>query len=88
LSSVEARADAGLDALDEREYRQLLTRRGLELIRPDFSDATWRAFEMVTQDGRSAKEVAESLHLSPNAVYLARNRVLTRLREELEGFLD
>ena len=88
LSRVEAREEDDLGVLDEQEYRQILTRRALELIRPDFGEATWRAFESVVQQGVSAQETATKLGITPNAVYLARNRVLTRLREELEGFLD
>lgn len=88
LSGVAAREDEDLATLDEQEYRQLLTRRALELIRPDFSEKTWRAFELATHEGISAQQVAERLDVSANAVYLARNRVLSRLREELEGFVD
>jgi RNA polymerase sigma-70 factor (ECF subfamily) len=74
--------------LEEAEYRRLLVRRGLELIRRDFSEATWSAFTQVMLDGRSPAEVAEELQLSINAVYLARHRVLTRLRQELDGLLE
>jgi RNA polymerase sigma-70 factor, ECF subfamily len=88
LSKVEASADDNLESLDEQEYRRLLTRRGLELIRPDFGDTAWQAFELVVQDGLSAQDAATKLQISPNAIYLARNRIMTRLREELEGFLD
>jgi RNA polymerase sigma-70 factor (ECF subfamily) len=88
LSRLQAREDDEFGVLDEQEYRQILTRRALELIRPDFGEATWRAFESVVQRGLSAQQTASQLGITPNAVCLARNRVLTRLREELEGFLD
>ncbi len=90
-------ADQGLSAdlgersppdFEEVEYRRALVGRGLELIRPDFNDATWAAFEAVMVHGRPVPEVADELGLTSNAVYLARHRVLTRLREELDGFLD
>jgi RNA polymerase sigma-70 factor (ECF subfamily) len=74
--------------LEEDEYRRLLIRRGLDLIRPDFSEKTWAAFHGRAVDGRPAKELAAELGVTENAVYLAQNRVLTRLREELEGLLD
>jgi RNA polymerase sigma-70 factor (ECF subfamily) len=38
--------------------------------------------------GRPPLEVAAELGLSVNAVYLAKSRVLQRLRTELEGLLD
>ena len=73
---------------DESEYRRQLVRRALELVRPDFAAATWTAFSRFVLDGRPAPEVARELGVSANAVYLARNRVLTRVREELAGLLD
>ena len=74
--------------LEEEEYRRLLIRRALDLVRPDFNDQTWAAFVGVMVEGRAATEVAVTLGISVNAVYLARNRVLTRLREDLDGFVD
>jgi RNA polymerase sigma-70 factor (ECF subfamily) len=79
---------AAVEELDEAEYRRLLLRRGLDLVRPDFSDATWAAFTGVMIDGRPAAEVAAAVGITENAVYLARHRVLTRLRQELAGLLD
>ena len=74
--------------LDEGEYRRHLVRRALELVRPDFAPATWTAFTRFVLDGLPAAEVGRELGVSANAVYLARNRVLTRVREELAGLLD
>jgi RNA polymerase sigma-70 factor (ECF subfamily) len=61
--------------------------QAIEMIRGEFEPKTWEAFWKVTIDGRSAADVAEDLGMSPNAVYLARSRVLRRLREEFEGLL-
>ena len=85
LSAV---SDDSLSELEETEYRRLLVRRGLEVIRPDFSESTWTAFTRVMVEGRSPADVAAELNLSVNAVFLARNRVLTRLRQELDGLLE
>jgi RNA polymerase sigma-70 factor (ECF subfamily) len=74
--------------LEEAEYRRLLVARGLELVRPDFGEATWAAFTGVMVHGRPAAEVAARLGMTENAVYLARHRVLARLRRELDGLLD
>ena len=54
----------------------------------DFTPETWQAFWEVTVNGRPAAEVAASLGTTVNAVYLARGRVLRRLRTELAGLLD
>ncbi len=78
----------GVKAFWEEEYRQHLANRAVELIQNEFQATTWKAFwEFVTHD-RPAAEVAEELKISVNAVYIAKSRVLTRLREELEGLMD
>jgi RNA polymerase sigma-70 factor (ECF subfamily) len=82
---AEAESD---DGLDEAEYRQQLVARGLELVRGDFEGATWTAWSEYAVAGRPAAEVARELGLSTHAVYLAKARVLRRLREELAGLLD
>jgi RNA polymerase sigma-70 factor (ECF subfamily) len=87
--NMDALADrAALDALEETEYRQHLVSRALEIMQTDFEAVTWKAcWEFVVQ-GRPAQQVARELGLSVNAVYLAKGRVLRRLRAELEGLLD
>jgi RNA polymerase sigma-70 factor, ECF subfamily len=57
--------------------------RALELIRPQFQERTWQAFYRVTAEGQGPAEVATALGMSVNAVYVARSRVLARLRQEL-----
>ena len=48
----------------------------------------WRAFQRVALDGESATEVARELGVSVNAVFIAKSRVLARLREEVAGLVD
>lgn len=67
----------------EREYRQRLLSCAAERVRPDFESATWQAFWQTAVEGKPAREVAESLAMSIGAVYIARSRVLSRLREEV-----
>jgi RNA polymerase sigma-70 factor (ECF subfamily) len=75
------------EALEESEpgssTSRNLVRRALEMIRPDFTDATWQAFWRVTMEDQPPEEVARTLGLSVNAVYIAKSRVLRRLRDEL-----
>jgi RNA polymerase sigma-70 factor (ECF subfamily) len=72
----------------EREYRKQLVNRAMELIRPEFQPKTWQAFLDTAVAGRSPADVATELGLSRNAVYVARCRVLERLRGELDGLLE
>jgi RNA polymerase sigma-70 factor (ECF subfamily) len=76
------------DAVAEEEYRRYLTRRALDLMRAEFQPATWKAFWECVVNERPAGAVAGELGLTENAVYLAKGRVLRRLRRELEGLLD
>jgi RNA polymerase sigma-70 factor (ECF subfamily) len=52
-----------------------------ERVRRDVTEVTWQAFWRTAVDGRPGKEVAASLGLSIAAVYLARSRVVARLKE-------
>ena len=75
-------------SLTEVEYREFLVARALELMQAEFQPTTWKAcWELVVND-RPAADIAIELHISPNAVYLAKARVLRRLRAELAGLLD
>jgi RNA polymerase sigma-70 factor (ECF subfamily) len=79
------------DPLDEEtagEHGLLLLRRALDLLRTDFESATWRAFWLAAVEDRAAADVAADLGMTVNAVYLARGRILRRLREEFAGLLD
>jgi RNA polymerase sigma-70 factor (ECF subfamily) len=67
----------------EAEYRRALLDRVLQLVRRDFPKQTWQLFSAVAVEGRPGVEVARQFGVTPNAVYLARGRVLARLRQEL-----
>lgn len=86
LADLPGPEDSGMFA--ETEYRRELVRRALELIAGDFQPATWRAWCEFVVAGRPAADVAKELGTSAHAVYLAKARVLRRLREELDGLLD
>jgi RNA polymerase sigma-70 factor, ECF subfamily len=80
-------ADAA-DPFWEAEYRQGLLKRALELMQTEFQPTTWKACWQCVVDGQSAAEVAQALGISPGAVYMAKSRVLSRLRQELDGLMD
>jgi RNA polymerase sigma-70 factor (ECF subfamily) len=86
LSGVED--ESPLAEMEEVEYRRELSRRALATVRGDFSEQTMAAFTRTKVDGRPAAEVAGELGMTANAVYVAVNRVMTRLRQELDGLLD
>jgi RNA polymerase sigma-70 factor (ECF subfamily) len=75
-------------AADDPEAERRLFHRCLELIRGEFEERTWQAFWRTAVEGRSPKDVAAGLAMSPGAVRVAKCRVLQRLREALGDVLD
>jgi RNA polymerase sigma-70 factor, ECF subfamily len=86
-AAVEELADPASDLLDGPGYQQELVGRALRLLRPEFQQAAWEPFWQTAVLGRPVREVAMELGISNNAVYVARCRVLQRLRRELAGLL-
>jgi RNA polymerase sigma-70 factor (ECF subfamily) len=80
--------DSALSRLWDREHDHHVTHRLLQLIQPKFEPSTWRAFQRVALEGAAAEVVAAELGISVNAVFIAKSRVLTRLRQEGEGLID
>lgn len=72
----------------EEDYRQRLFDWAAEKVRPEFQPATWEAFWLTAVDSVSVKEVAHQLGISVGAVYIARSRVIARLRELIETASD
>jgi RNA polymerase sigma-70 factor (ECF subfamily) len=60
----------------------------LDLVGEEFEPATLQAFRRLTLDGASGAEVAGELGLTVPAVYMAKSRVLKRIRQEAEGLID
>lgn len=75
------------DSSTTGETRYSLLYRALGLIRGDFKETTWKAFERMVVDQQPASEVAKELGISTDAAYKARDRVLRRLNEELGDIL-
>jgi RNA polymerase sigma-70 factor (ECF subfamily) len=66
----------------------ILCRRALDMARRDFEDTTWQGFWRVVIDGRRVAEVAAELNVSANVVYIAKARVLAKLREEFAELIE
>lgn len=83
---LEEQSDPGEDGQSvwDREYERRLFSFAAERVRHEFREQTWRAFWHTAVDGRSAQQVGEALQMSPGAVYVAKSRVLARLRREIE----
>lgn len=78
-------ADDAPDAAAEWDanFERQLFHHAARIIRADFSETTWQAFWRTAVDGLAGRDVARQLDLTPAAVYLARSRVLHRLKEQV-----
>lgn len=72
----------------DEEHDRFVARRLLELLEPEFEPATWSAFRLLVLEGLETREVAARLNITPNAVRIAKSRVLTRFRREIDGLID
>ena len=52
-------------------------------MRPTVSPSTWQAFWEMAVEGHSGQEVADKLGLTAAAVYLAKSRVMLRIKEQV-----
>ena len=52
--------------------------------RASFKPATWEAFLLTAVEGRPPAQVAARVGLSVGAIYVAKSRVIARLRQEIE----
>ncbi len=70
------------------EHDRHVARRLLELLEPEFEPTTWRAFHLLVLEGKSTAETASEVGISVNAVRIAKSRVLSRFRQEVDGLID
>jgi RNA polymerase sigma-70 factor (ECF subfamily) len=68
----------------DREYEQRMFHCAAEQVRGEFAETTWQAFWRVAVEGESPEDVARALQMSVGSVYVAKSRVLTRLRREIQ----
>ena len=73
------------DGTWEAEWKRRLFAWACARARRGVTDATWQAFWRTAVDGQPVKDVAADLSLSAGAVYLARSRVVARLKELVQS---
>ena len=71
-----------------QEYQRRLFSWAAGQIRDSFQDSTWRAFWQTAVEDRPARSVAEELGMTVGAVYIAKSRVLARLRRVVRQLED
>lgn len=68
----------------EVEYQRRLASIAMERVKKEFQETTWQAFWQTAVEGRPAAEVSSQIGMSTGAIYVAKSRVLARLKEEVE----
>jgi RNA polymerase sigma factor (sigma-70 family) len=82
---LEQHADDGaLSAEWEVDYQRTLAAQAMERVKGEFQAATWEAFLLTAVEGRLPAQAAQRVGLSVGAVYVAKSRVIARLRQEIE----
>ncbi|VTS00837.1 RNA polymerase sigma factor [Tuwongella immobilis] len=72
----------------DAEHDRLVMRKLLEQVRATVEPTTWDVFEQFALNGRSAAQVAQQFRISTNAVFIAKSRVLQKLRQEAAGLIE
>jgi RNA polymerase sigma-70 factor (ECF subfamily) len=68
----------------DEEYERNLAALAMQHVKDEVQPATWQAFWQTAVEGKPAREVGAALGMSAGAVYVARSRVLARLKEEVD----
>jgi RNA polymerase sigma-70 factor (ECF subfamily) len=80
--------DGRLSRIWNQQHDQHVYQGLVAVVRREVTEPTWLAFHRTALEDKPAKQVAEELGLSVNAVLIARSRVLTRLRKLAAELLD
>lgn len=81
---VAGETDCEESALFHLEFQRQILWLSAREVRKQVQPATWQAFWQTEIQRRPVSEVAEELHFTTGAVYVARSRVLARLRKVSE----
>lgn len=68
------------------EYERSVFRWAADQVKHQCAESTWHAFWLVSVEGRPAAEAASELDMSVGAVYIAKSRVVARIREKALEF--
>jgi RNA polymerase sigma factor (sigma-70 family) len=72
----------------DAEYRRRVFHWAVDQVRSDFRPSTWQAFWLTAVEGQPPKSAAIAAGISVGAVYIAKSRVMARLRaviDDVEG---
>jgi RNA polymerase sigma factor (sigma-70 family) len=68
----------------DEEYERRTFAWAAQRVKHEFRDQTWKAFWSTAVDGKDPSIVSKELGMSPGAIYVAKSRVITRIRKEID----
>jgi RNA polymerase sigma-70 factor (ECF subfamily) len=68
----------------EYEHMRMLAGKAMMEVETKVEPMTWQAFRMTTVENLNANEAGKRLNMSPGAVYVAKSRVIAKLREVIK----
>lgn len=77
---------AGDEEIWNREWQQQLLEWSMHRVQREFGPVTWMAFVRTALDGEAVESVSQELSMTAGAIYVAKSRVLSRIKEEIRRF--
>lgn len=87
LNELADPVDADSDAIIA-EYRREIFRYAARIVREEFEETTWQAFWLTSVEMVQVADAAKSLGRSCGSIYTSRSRVIRRLQEVVQRFVD
>jgi RNA polymerase sigma factor (sigma-70 family) len=85
MNEVPSASTEATDEFDLQQKRQVFL-LAAERVRVDVQENTWRAFWMSCIDNIPAEKIAAELGMTTGAVYVAKSRVVARLKSTIDNF--
>lgn len=82
----EIAVSSGLSQQLDLEYHRTVFQWAASQVKEDVAENTWQAFLLTSVEGRSIHEVAHQLDMRPGNIYIARSRVMARIKALVQQY--
>jgi DNA-directed RNA polymerase specialized sigma24 family protein len=84
-TQLEQTPDAQETEIWNLAYQKRLFQWAANEVKSEFSEKTWDAFWNTAVKNQNSQETAKALSMSLGAVYIAKSRVISRIRQQIES---